>query len=183
MPGPLAGELSPGHRGRPGRGDPGGRRRSRTTLAAALDGVDVAYYLVHSLGSPEFEDTDRENAENFAAAANGPACSAWSTSVASPPEATTCRAHLRSRTEVGEILLGSGVPTVAFRAAVIIGSGSASFEMLRYLTERLPVMVTPALGPLPHPADRDPRRAALPGRGGTIDSAGEPQLSNTSRNE
>ena len=51
-----------------------------------------------------------------------------------------------SRAEVGEILLGSGVPTVVLRAAVIIGSGSASFEMLRYLTERLPVMVTPALG-------------------------------------
>ena len=52
--------------------------------------------------------------------------------------------HLRSRGEVGEILLASGVPTVELRAAVIIGSGSASFEMPRYLTERLPVMVTPA---------------------------------------
>ena len=51
--------------------------------------------------------------------------------------------HLRSRAEVGDILLGSGVPTAALQAAVIIGSGSASFEMLRYLTERLPVMVTP----------------------------------------
>ena len=51
--------------------------------------------------------------------------------------------HLRSRAEVGEILLASGVPTVVLQAAVIIGSGSASFEMLRYLTERLPVMVTP----------------------------------------
>jgi hypothetical protein len=52
-------------------------------------------------------------------------------------------AHLRSRAEVGDILLGSGVPTAALQAAVIIGSGSASFEMLRYLTERLPAMVTP----------------------------------------
>ena len=51
--------------------------------------------------------------------------------------------HLRSRGEVGDILLGSGVPAVALQAAVIIGSGSASFEMLRYLTERLPAMVTP----------------------------------------
>ena len=51
--------------------------------------------------------------------------------------------HLRSRAEVGRILLASGVPTAVLRAAVIIGSGSASFEMLRYLTERLPVMVTP----------------------------------------
>ena len=51
--------------------------------------------------------------------------------------------HLRSRAEVGEILLDSGVPTAALQAAVIIGSGSASFEMLRYMTERLPAMVTP----------------------------------------
>ena len=56
------------------------------------------------------------------------------------------------------------MPTAVLRAAVIIGSGSASFEMLRYLTERLPVMVTPALGAQPDPADRGPRRAALPGR-------------------
>ena len=52
-------------------------------------------------------------------------------------------AHLASRREVGEILLGSGVPTAVLQAAVVIGSGSACFEMLRYLTERLPVMVTP----------------------------------------
>ena len=51
--------------------------------------------------------------------------------------------HLRSRAEVGDILLGSGVPAAALQAAVIIGNGSVSFEMLRYLTERLPVMVTP----------------------------------------
>jgi uncharacterized protein YbjT (DUF2867 family) len=108
-------------------------------LDAAMDGVDVAYYLVHSLGRPDFEAVDRAGAGNFAAAARragvgrivylgGPAGSS---------------AHLRSRTEVAGILLDSGVPTVVLRAAVIIGSGSASFEMLRYLTERLPVMVTP----------------------------------------
>ena len=59
------------------------------------------------------------------------------------PESEELSPHLRSRAEVADILLGSGVPTVVLRAAVIIGSGSASFEMLRYLTERLPVMVTP----------------------------------------
>lgn len=52
--------------------------------------------------------------------------------------------HLRSRAEVGHLLLRSGVPTAVLRAAIVIGSGSASFEMLRYLTERLPVMVTPS---------------------------------------
>ena len=59
------------------------------------------------------------------------------------PAASELSPHLRSRAEVGRILLAAGVPTVVLRAAVIIGSGSASFEMLRYLTERLPVMVTP----------------------------------------
>ncbi len=66
-----------------------------------------------------------------------------STWAGSSPGGEELSPHLRSRTEVAEILLGSGVPTVVLRAAVIIGSGSASFEMLRYLTERLPVMVTP----------------------------------------
>ncbi len=114
------------------------------TLSAAFDGVDVAYFLMHSLGQPEFERLDREAARNFAAAARaasvrriiylgGP----------EPPPDGVQSAHLRSRAEVGRILLDSGVPTAVLRAAVIIGSGSASFEMLRYLTERLPVMITP----------------------------------------
>ncbi|MEV4707207.1 SDR family oxidoreductase [Actinoplanes sp. NPDC049316] len=118
-------------------GDPG-------SLERALDGVEVAYYLVHSLGVPDFERRDREAARNFARAAyakgvrrivylGGP----------EPPADERPSAHLRSRAEVGRILLDSGVPTVVLRAPVIIGSGSASFEMLRYLTERLPVMVTP----------------------------------------
>jgi uncharacterized protein YbjT (DUF2867 family) len=115
-----------------------------TTLPDAFDGVDVAYYLMHSLGNRDFERLDREAAENFATAAKaagvrriiylgGP----------EPPAAEKPSAHLRSRAEVARILLDSGVPAVVLRAAVIIGSGSASFEMLRYLTERLPVMVTP----------------------------------------
>jgi len=111
-------------------------------LAAAMRDVDVVYYLVHALGQASFEDVDRLSALNLAGAAldagvqrivylGGP----------SPDERAS--AHLRSRGEVADIFLGSGVPTVVLRAAVIIGSGSASFEMLRYLTERLPVMVTP----------------------------------------
>ncbi|MDI1461225.1 SDR family oxidoreductase [Catellatospora sp. KI3] len=115
-------------------------------MRAALDGIDVAYYLVHSLGSRDFERIDRRAAQTFAAAARragvkrivylgGPAPHETDDGEISP--------HLRSREEVGAILTASGVPTVTLRAAVIIGSGSASFEMLRYLTERLPVMVTP----------------------------------------
>ncbi|MEV1319271.1 SDR family oxidoreductase [Micromonospora arborensis] len=114
------------------------------TLPAAFADVDVAYFLVHSLGRPDFEAADRTAATNFAAAARaagvrrivylgGPEPA--SDAVPSP--------HLRSRAEVGRILLASGVPTAVLRAAVIIGSGSASFEMLRYLTERLPAMITP----------------------------------------
>ena len=111
----------------------------------ALAGVDVAYYLIHSLGSgAAFEQRDRVAAQVFAGAARQAGVSRLvylGGIVSAPPGELS--PHLRSRAEVGEILLRSGVPTAAVQAAVIIGSGSASFEMLRYLTERLPVMVTP----------------------------------------
>ncbi|MET7637193.1 SDR family oxidoreductase [Streptomyces sp. NPDC005438] len=113
----------------------------------AMEGVDVAYYLVHALGSGrDFEATDRAAARTF-----GDACRAAGVrrlvylgglTPAGVPD-RELSPHLRSRAEVGRILLDSGVPTAVLRAAVIIGSGSASFEMLRYLTERLPAMVTP----------------------------------------
>ncbi|MFI7659539.1 SDR family oxidoreductase [Micromonospora parva] len=115
------------------------------TLTAAFADVDVAYFLVHSLGRSDFEAADRAAATNFAAAA--PAAGVRRIVYLGGPEpasdAEVPSPHLRSRAEVGRILLASGVPTAVLRAAVIIGSGSASFEMLRYLTERLPVMVTP----------------------------------------
>jgi uncharacterized protein YbjT (DUF2867 family) len=114
------------------------------TLPAAFEGVDVAYFLVHSLGQPGFEGLDRRAAENFAAAARAAGVRRI-VYLGGPetPAGDRPSPHLRSRAEVARILLDSGVPTVVLRAAVIIGSGSASFEMLRYLTERLPVMVTP----------------------------------------
>jgi uncharacterized protein YbjT (DUF2867 family) len=111
----------------------------------ALEGVDVAYYLIHSLGSgASFEQRDRDAARIFAAAALAAGVSrlVYLGGIVSGP-AGHLSPHLRSRREVGNLLLASGVPTAALQAAVIIGSGSASFEMLRYLTERLPVMVTP----------------------------------------
>jgi uncharacterized protein YbjT (DUF2867 family) len=114
------------------------------TLPAAFEGVDVAYFLVHSLGRPDFEELDRRAARNFADAAR--AAGVRRIVYLGGPETPTGdrpSPHLRSRAEVAGILLDSGVPTAVLRAAVIIGSGSASFEMLRYLTERLPVMVTP----------------------------------------
>jgi uncharacterized protein YbjT (DUF2867 family) len=114
------------------------------SLAAALRGVDVAYYLIHSVGTgARFEARDRTNAENFASAAE--ACGVGRIVYLGGlyPEGQPLSPHLQSRKEVGEIFLACGVPCVVLRAAVILGSGSASFEMLRYLTERLPVMVTP----------------------------------------
>ncbi|WUH98364.1 SDR family oxidoreductase [Spirillospora sp. NBC_00431] len=109
----------------------------------ALDGVDVAYYLIHAIGGKGgFAEADRRAARTFAGAAREARVARLVYLGGMDPE-EELSAHLRSRAEVGEIMLGSGVPAVWLRAAVIMGSGSASFEMLRYLTERLPVMVTP----------------------------------------
>jgi len=116
-----------------------------SAVRRALRGVDVAYYLIHSLGTgASFEQRDRTAAQTFAAAAKaaGVRRIVYLGGIISGP-AGKLSPHLRSRAEVGDILLASGVPTAALQAAVIIGSGSASFEMLRYLTERLPAMVTP----------------------------------------
>ncbi|MFS8201515.1 SDR family oxidoreductase [Streptomyces sp. CWNU-52B] len=117
------------------------------SVASAMRDIDVAYYLVHSLGTGKgFEKTDREAARIFGEQARAAGVRrivylGGLTPAGVPEEELS--PHLRSRAEVGRILLASGVPTTVLRAAVIIGSGSASFEMLRYLTERLPVMVTP----------------------------------------
>ncbi|MFS0696095.1 SDR family oxidoreductase [Streptomyces nitrosporeus] len=118
------------------------------SVGAAMRDVDVAYYLVHALGSgPDFEETDRRAARIFGEQARAAGVRRivylGGLTPAGVPE-RLLSPHLRSRAEVGHILLASGVPTTVLRAAVVIGSGSASFEMLRYLTERLPVMVTPS---------------------------------------
>jgi uncharacterized protein YbjT (DUF2867 family) len=114
----------------------------------AMRGVDVAYYLVHALGTGAgFEQTDRQAARVFGAQARAAGVRRIVYLGGLTPTGVPARElspHLRSRAEVGRILLESGVPAAVLRAAVIIGSGSASFEMLRYLTERLPVMVTPS---------------------------------------
>ncbi|PFG42664.1 uncharacterized protein YbjT (DUF2867 family) [Isoptericola jiangsuensis] len=115
-------------------------------VRAALEGADVAYYLVHSLGTgATFEARDRRNALTFARAAREAGVRRivyLGGLYPDVPEGELSR-HLASRKEVEEILLASGVPTTVLRAAVILGSGSASFEMMRYLTERLPAMTTP----------------------------------------
>ncbi|WP_238335050.1 SDR family oxidoreductase [Kribbella amoyensis] len=116
----------------------------RHQLDAAMEGVDVAYYLIHALGTGKrFESRDRHTALTFGTAAREAGVGRIVYLGGLYPQQEELSPHLDSRREVGEILLASGVPTTVLRAAVILGSGSASFEMLRYLTDRLPVMVTP----------------------------------------
>ena len=115
-------------------------------VAEAFAGVDIGYYLVHALSSGrDFEQVDRLAARAFgeAAAAAGARRLVYLGGLTPAAPEARLSPHLRSRAEVGRILRQSGVPTAELRAAVILGSGSASFEMLRYLTERLPAMVTP----------------------------------------
>ncbi|MBV9320229.1 MAG: NAD(P)H-binding protein, partial [Mycobacterium sp.] len=109
----------------------------------ALDGQEVLYYLVHSLLRPDFVDFDARAASTVADAAAQARLSRIIYVGGIIAERQKLSDHLASRAEVGRLLLESGVPTVELRAAAIIGSGSASFEMLRYLTERLPLMITP----------------------------------------
>ena len=113
------------------------------SLRKALQGVDAAYYLVHSMGSKEdFGEQDRVGARNFARAAReqGVRRVIYLGGLAGDGRLSP---HLASRLEVGRILASEGVSTLEFRASIIIGSGSLSFELLRSLVNKLPVMVTP----------------------------------------
>ncbi len=114
------------------------------TLAPALEGCDAAYYLVHSMerAGEDFQDRDRRAALNFreAAAATGIDRIVYLGGLGRGDDLSQ---HLASRQEVGAVLAGGPTPVTEIRAAVIIGSGSVSFEMMRYLTEVLPVMITP----------------------------------------
>ena len=115
-----------------------------TSLSAAMQGVAAAFYMVHSLGATgDFEKQDRLAAENFAAAARIAGVQRIIYLGGLGEDEQDLSAHLRSRHEVGERLRAHDVPVIEFRASIIIGSGSLSFEMIRALVERLPVMVTP----------------------------------------
>ena len=114
------------------------------SLTAAFDGADVVYYLVHSMGtSADFVAEEARSAHNVVAAARQAGVRRLIYLSGLHPAGVQLSRHLASRTEVGEILIGSGIETVVLQAGVVIGSGSASFEMIRHLTERLPVMTTP----------------------------------------
>ena len=113
-------------------------------LEKALKGVDLAYYLLHALMvSKDFESKERELAEVFGSVAKKQKVSRIVYLGGMISNDDQLSPHMSARAETGEILRNSGVPTIELRAGVVIGSGSASFEMLRHLTERLPFMVTP----------------------------------------
>ncbi len=114
------------------------------TLAPALAGVDVAYYLVHSMGDhAAFATRDRDAARAFGEAARAAGVRRIVYLGGLGEADAPLSDHLRSRQETGEALRAAGVPVTELRAAVIVGSGSISFEMIRWLVERLPVMVCP----------------------------------------
>ena len=112
------------------------------SLRAALDGTDAAYYLVHSLAHPDFAERDRAGAHAFAAAALTTGVEQVVYLGGLGDESDDLSEHLRSRREVERILLDQ-VPTTAVRAAIVVGEGSISWEILCQLVERLPAMVTP----------------------------------------
>ncbi len=118
--------------------------RDPASLSAAMTGIDVAVYLVHSMGSAgSFEQADREAARRFGAAAAAAGVRRIVYLGGLGDGRDDLSPHLRSRRETGEMLRESGVPVIELRASIVIGAGSLSFEMVRALVERLPVMICP----------------------------------------
>lgn len=116
----------------------------RASLTSAMAGMEVAYYLVHSMGAGgAFETQDRQAARHFAEAARDAGMRRLIYLGGLGDSRQALSPHLRSRHEVGDILRSSGVQTIEFRASIVIGSGSLSFELIRALVERLPIMTTP----------------------------------------
>jgi len=114
------------------------------SLDGALEGVDTAFYFVHSMGSTsDFESQDRHAAQNFTAAAKRAGVRRIIYLGGLGNRDNNLSKHLRSRQETGDVLRSSGVQVIELRASIVIGSGSLSFEMIRALVERLPVMICP----------------------------------------
>ncbi len=121
---------------------------NKDSLQNVFKDVDTAYYLIHSMGGEgEFSKADIKAAENFASAAEqqGVKRIIYLGGLSSSEEQLS--KHLTSRLQTGDTLRKFGVPVTEFQAGVIVGSGSLSFEMIRYLTERLKFMITPIHGP------------------------------------
>ncbi len=114
------------------------------SLTSAFDGIDVVYYLVHSMGSAKNFGAEEDRAvRNVVTAARRTGVRRVVYLSGLHPENAALSPHLRSRTAVGDALIDSGIETAVLQAGVVVGSGSASFEMIRHLTDRLPVMTTP----------------------------------------
>ncbi len=114
------------------------------SLAAAMEGIDTAFYFVHSMGSTaDFENEDRLAAQNFADAASRAGVRRIIYLGGLGNRDGSLSKHLRSRQETGDVLRSSDAQVIELRASIVIGSGSLSFEMIRALVERLPVMICP----------------------------------------
>jgi uncharacterized protein YbjT (DUF2867 family) len=170
--------------GRPTTEVVGGDVLDEASLGNAFEGVEAAFYLVHSMASgSDFQELDRRAAANFgrAAARAGVRCIIYLGGLTRGADAAS--AHLRSRAETGDVLRASGVPVVELRASIVIGAGSLSFEMIRALVERLPAMVCPrwvATPTQPIAVDDVLKYLAesldLPGQGGRIVEIGGPDV-------
>jgi uncharacterized protein YbjT (DUF2867 family) len=121
----------------------GGDALDGPTLGRALSGIHTAYYLIHSMGGENFAARDREAARSFGAAARDAGVQRIIYLGGLGDSGGGLSEHLKSRQETGEMLRQSGVPVVELRASIVLGSGSLSFEMIRALVERLPVMICP----------------------------------------
>lgn len=115
-----------------------------SSALAATEGIDAAYHLVHAMAEGDFVRKDREAAQVMAAACETHEVGRLVYLSGLVPDADELSDHLRSRLEVERVFLDSAVPATVLRAAVIIGSGSTSFELVRRLSERLPVIPLPA---------------------------------------
>lgn len=115
------------------------------TVAAAVEGVDVVYYLIHGLGGDDFAAVDRRSATTMAeaAAAAGVRRIVYLSGLVPDAPEGDLSGHITSRLEVERILTASGIPTITLRAAIVTGSGSTSFEIVRQISERLPVQTIP----------------------------------------
>jgi uncharacterized protein YbjT (DUF2867 family) len=127
----------------PSTGIAAGDALDAAAVRQALEGATAAYYLIHSMGGEDFAARDREAARIFGEAAREAGVRRIIYLGGLGEGASGLSAHLRSRQETGEILRRSGVPVVELRASIVLGSGSLSFEMIRALVERLPVMICP----------------------------------------
>lgn len=114
-----------------------------TTLCAALDGCQAAYYLVHSLDAADFEERDAAAARAFGCAANELGLERIVYLGGLGDDGDNLSAHLRSRREVEKLLAAGGVPVITLRAGIIVGHGGISWELTRQLVQHLPAMVTP----------------------------------------